>query len=920
MERDLKLQLDDPHDDLATESLEAMREDEKTWLGINRKGGGTNAGEEGGDDAQTVKEDEDNSSTGPDQGAEEKASTVVSLSAPDHPLPLVFFIRTDASPSLLRSKSAVERLARECVKDDGIHLLVLGKGIDASTTSLPEDNSVSSGAGSGAPGAAVPRMGSRVPGMPSAGQTPGMPFFGMGMPSPQQGQPQQGDADSQQDDGNNPFAKMMSSFPPGQTPGTFGFSQQNINASGINDPEGSRRINIFLARTLDKDGSPGIVGAIAPPQAGNLFPQMLANHAKENMLRMHQQQQEGGNGAGPSEEERRQLMQRWSEMMQSQQQQQGGENGNSMPSPQFFNASIGTPFGNFGGPGGMPTPPPEVIQQAMQQAMSSVVDRLADLHDKPTEDSEGNRLPPHLAQAFSEILKNENLRKGIAENLARAAPALIDPRCQGVMLSVYVPPGPDHPNRGLMPGQQEQGQGQGRQTSKGKRGGGGTPNKAAGPHRPHSGAGSVGGWLNKILSSSSSSDRGLTEETKSSDSKLAEASISDDEEEGTIDEDGKEEDSSDEMEDLDEDVEDQKGTSSKTTGQSVAGKTRWSKEEEDDGRNGKIGAVAGALGPALNKDLAAKEGSKLTAPDQRAQRHLSRLESLCRPVPLSTPIDPVRSRSWDAWANRERGAVIFRSNRRALQAELEHRMLRIKDDAGTRGAGSVLRQMLSVRDIGDEMEEVVRTAVEIEAARSQRHRESPWEVAHDAGGGSETVTVGGNKPIDKSLEQLLLEDEVADMEGSIVTAKAKRGKSRIRKNMQVNYLHPSSLESALSLMCGISPAPSGTSSSAALSGGTTQASHRTREEIQALAKDKHERALVSQVVSPQDIGVSYDMIGGLSVVKELLRQSITYPLKYPHLYSEGIAREAVKGVLLFGPPGTGKVRTGCSFCPCQGTE
>ena len=38
-------------------------------------------------------------------------------------------------------------------------------------------------------------------------------------------------------------------------------------------------------------------------------------------------------------------------------------------------------------------------------------------------------------------------------------------------------------------------------------------------------------------------------------------------------------------------------------------------------------------------------------------------------------------------------------------------------------------------------------------------------------------------------------------------------------------------------------------------------------------------------------------------VKETLRQCVTYPLKYPRLYREGVAAEAVKGVLLFGPPG-----------------
>jgi len=101
------------------------------------------------------------------------------------------------------------------------------------------------------------------------------------------------------------------------------------------------------------------------------------------------------------------------------------------------------------------------------------------------------------------------------------------------------------------------------------------------------------------------------------------------------------------------------------------------------------------------------------------------------------------------------------------------------------------------------------------------------------------------------------------------------------------------LEAAIAMVCRVGATRSGVGVSSKDGGMDVR---RTREEISALAQNKH----------AGDIGVSYDMIGGLNTVKELLRESVTYPLKYPHLYSEGIAREAVKGVLLFGPPGTGK--------------
>eukprot|EP00916_Digyalum_oweni_P020832 GHVL01034702.1.p1 GENE.GHVL01034702.1~~GHVL01034702.1.p1 ORF type:complete len:970 (+),score=258.83 GHVL01034702.1:212-3121(+) len=81
---------------------------------------------------------------------------------------------------------------------------------------------------------------------------------------------------------------------------------------------------------------------------------------------------------------------------------------------------------------------------------------------------------------------------------------------------------------------------------------------------------------------------------------------------------------------------------------------------------------------------------------------------------------------------------------------------------------------------------------------------------------------------------------------------------------------------------------------------------RCRDEVLSLANSKHETLLAHNVVTPSDICISFNDIGGLDDVKELLRECITYPLRYPELYDRGLTQESTKGVLLFGPPGTGK--------------
>lgn len=51
--------------------------------------------------------------------------------------------------------------------------------------------------------------------------------------------------------------------------------------------------------------------------------------------------------------------------------------------------------------------------------------------------------------------------------------------------------------------------------------------------------------------------------------------------------------------------------------------------------------------------------------------------------------------------------------------------------------------------------------------------------------------------------------------------------------------------------------------------------------------------------------VRWEDVGGLNEVKQTLKETIEWPLKYPHLFEKACARPA-KGILLYGPPGCGK--------------
>ncbi|KAL1825844.1 uncharacterized protein LOC108214240 isoform X1 [Daucus carota subsp. sativus] len=73
-----------------------------------------------------------------------------------------------------------------------------------------------------------------------------------------------------------------------------------------------------------------------------------------------------------------------------------------------------------------------------------------------------------------------------------------------------------------------------------------------------------------------------------------------------------------------------------------------------------------------------------------------------------------------------------------------------------------------------------------------------------------------------------------------------------------------------------------------------------------VTENEFEKRLLGEVIPPNDIGVTFDDIGALENVKDTLKELVMLPLQRPELFCKGQLTKPCKGILLFGPPGTGK--------------
>ncbi|TVU35870.1 hypothetical protein EJB05_17777 [Eragrostis curvula] len=78
-----------------------------------------------------------------------------------------------------------------------------------------------------------------------------------------------------------------------------------------------------------------------------------------------------------------------------------------------------------------------------------------------------------------------------------------------------------------------------------------------------------------------------------------------------------------------------------------------------------------------------------------------------------------------------------------------------------------------------------------------------------------------------------------------------------------------------------------------------------KDESTQVKDNEYEKRIRESVIPAGQIGVTFDDIGALDDIKESIQELVMLPLQRPDLFNGGLLKPC-RGILLFGPPGTGK--------------
>ena len=81
---------------------------------------------------------------------------------------------------------------------------------------------------------------------------------------------------------------------------------------------------------------------------------------------------------------------------------------------------------------------------------------------------------------------------------------------------------------------------------------------------------------------------------------------------------------------------------------------------------------------------------------------------------------------------------------------------------------------------------------------------------------------------------------------------------------------------------------------------------KPRQKVKCPALSPHELRIAASIIDPDDIGTTFEDIGGAEHAKDGIYQNAILPFHFTEAYAGEALRSCPMGVLLYGPPGTGK--------------